>query len=64
MNDEVITVLNDMKVRKSFIQEEIKEKKESQPLLFKQIKANNCRGSETDLVGDTGATVEDPLHPL
>lgn len=61
MNDEVIKVFNDMKVRKSSTSEEIKKRKKA--VLFclsadkKQIIVEEAKQI---LVGDIGVTVEDP----
>lgn len=61
MNDEVIKVFNDMKVRKSSTQEEIKKRKKAVLFCLSDDKRQIIvEEAKQILVGDIGDTVEDP----
>lgn len=61
MNDEVIKVFNDMKVRKSSTQEEIKKRKKAVLFCLSDDKRQIIvEEAKQILVGDIGETVEDP----
>ena len=61
MNDEVIKVFNDMKVRKSSTQEEIKKRKKAVLFCLSDDKRQIIvEEAKQILVGDTGDTAEEP----
>lgn len=61
VNDEVIKVFNDMKVRKSSTQEEIKKRKKAVLFCLSDDKRQIIvEEAKQILVGDIGDTVEDP----